>query len=320
MSDLFFRNIPIGRKIDVEKRQIELPFSSEYPVERYFGSEILLHGEENVDLSYLESVGSVLQRHGGEVTDIIGPIIKSWIQDRTGRAIVGFDDDDIGNRAMAKVQSGSLRGVSFGYRIEKGIRLDEPEDVWVDPVTKVEYRGPGVIGTRWRAHEITFTPVPADHTVGLRSLVDQICFENMIRKMEDSRMDEKDKKEIAEMIRSALAEVKIPSLEDIRGMIEEERTPKIQVKREELIDLSNRASAVSDKCKCAILDMATEGRSHVEMLTFINDEAMKTRSGDATHRQSAGNGQHDAANAHETYRTIDEIPDHLFVSAFGGGR
>jgi hypothetical protein len=58
------------------------------------------------------------------------------------------------------VNNGILRGVSFGYEVleEEYIEAGESKDGFV---------GPAVLVTRWRALEISLTPVPADFTVGV---------------------------------------------------------------------------------------------------------------------------------------------------------
>ena len=320
MNELFFRAIGVRpENIDTENRTVTVSFSSEHPVNRrYFGQEVLLHGESNVDFEYLNTVGSVLRKHGGDMADIVGSVERSWIDGRRGMAVIKFDDDENGNTAMRKIQSGSLRGISAGYMIEKGIRLDEESDVWIDPETKREYKGPAIIATKWRPHEITLTPIPADHTVGFgRSLVDNIDLQT-IRKE-----DQMNENEIRELVKNAVADAvanmqKPMTAEElaasVRSILKDETTPKIQVDRDTLSDLSSRASAVSDACKSKIFDMALEGRSHIEMLTFISDEAVKNP--DAIRRQSAGDDQHDPKGGDRQYRKIDDIPDELFSGAF----
>lgn len=51
--------------VNESERTVELSFSSEAPYERYFGSEILSHDPEAIDLSRLEEVGVLLFSHGG---------------------------------------------------------------------------------------------------------------------------------------------------------------------------------------------------------------------------------------------------------------
>lgn len=331
MSNEFFtRSMAIdGVDVNEKDRTLTVSFSSEQPVaRRYYGDEILLHGDKNVNLEYLNTVGSVLRKHNGDMVDIIGPVKKAWIQDRRGMAIIKFDDDENGNLAMQKIKSGSLRGISFGYQITRGIRLEEEQDVWIDPETKREYQGPAVIGIEWRPHEITLTPIPADHTVGFsRSLVDNIDFvNNQTPKQTDIKEKTKmEDKEIRQLVVDTVAEAiralpKPMTAEEIavavRSIVKEEGTPKIQVDRDTLADLSSRSAAVSETCKSKMFDMALAGRSHIELLTFINDEAVKGGS-DSHHRRSAGDEHHDGkGTGDQQFRTVADIPDDMFAGAF----
>lgn len=63
--------------VDVEKRTVEVAFSSEEPVERWFGEEVLSHAAGAVDLSRLNDGGAVLFNHGW--SDQIGVIERAWI-------------------------------------------------------------------------------------------------------------------------------------------------------------------------------------------------------------------------------------------------
>ena len=55
-----FRTLPMQmREVSQEDRTVELSFSSENPVDRWFGPEILCHDEGCVDLTRLQNVGSV---------------------------------------------------------------------------------------------------------------------------------------------------------------------------------------------------------------------------------------------------------------------
>jgi phage head maturation protease len=326
-NELFFRSMAIdGAEVNEADRTLTVSFSSELPVaRRYYGDEILLHGEKNVNLDYLNTVGSVLRRHNGDMVDIIGPVKKAWIQDRRGMAVISFDNDENGNTALQKIKAGSLRGISFGYQITRGIRLEEETDTWIDPETKREYTGPAVIGIEWRPHEITLTPIPADHTVGFnRSLVENIQFENDRKQTqtEETTMEDKEiRKLVQDTVTEALRNLPKPLTADeieetVRNIVKDEQTPKIQVDRDTLADLSSRAVAVSDACKSKVFDMALEGRSHIEMLTFINDEAVKGGS-DAKRKHGAGDDQHDKSdNKDQQFRTVADIPDELFTGAF----
>ena len=57
---------------DEEERSVTLSFSSEEPVERWFGNEVLLHSPESVDLGRLNSRAALLWNHNPD--DQIGVV------------------------------------------------------------------------------------------------------------------------------------------------------------------------------------------------------------------------------------------------------
>jgi len=146
--------------LDSENMIVELSFSSETPVDRWFGREILLHDRNAVDLSALVNVGAVLINHDPDQR--AAKPIKAWIDEdeRKGKAIIQFANTDLGRQAFKEVEEGLLRGVSVGYSIREVLRLTEDEE-WRS------FRGPAYIAKRWKVHEISLTPIPADATVGV---------------------------------------------------------------------------------------------------------------------------------------------------------
>jgi len=148
------------RAIDEENRTVELSFSSEAPVERWYGREYLLHEEGAVDLTPLVNAGSVLRNHDPD--QIVAKPVRVWIDPETkkGRAIIQFGTTDLAERTFQEVREGLLRGVSVGYRI-KEYRWLEEDEVWE------RFEGPGIVATRWDVLEISLVSVPADHTVGV---------------------------------------------------------------------------------------------------------------------------------------------------------
>jgi hypothetical protein len=292
---LFYRHLKLdARAQDEDAREMELTFSSEQPVERWFGKEILLHNKKAVDLSRLQSVGSLIYGHApDDIRNILGPVRKAWIaKDRIGRAVVAFDDDESGSLALAKVKSGSLRGVSFGYMIDQAQQINEKE-TWTDPESGQRFEGPAMVATRWTPYEITLTPIPADATVGIgrdatRSL-DGITISTATRK-EISAMD---KQEIQAMIAEALAGV--PKTEDIVAnvtrAIAEQNKPKYGCPIDEFQELYGRAAAVSKEAQVEMAAMLAQGRTAAEMqrklleLATVKPDAQDTGSledGDGT--------------------------------------
>lgn len=144
-----------------ENNIIELSFSSEEPVYRYFGYEVLNHEDGAVDLSRLNEIGVLLFNHDKDRA--IGSIQKAWIEGKRGKALVKFDSDEKSQIIFEKVKSGSLKGVSVGYTVS------EWEEQKRDPDGEVETW----IAKRWTPYEISIVTIPADPTVGVGRSMEQ---------------------------------------------------------------------------------------------------------------------------------------------------
>ena len=137
-------------------RTFEFPFSSEYPVERYFGKEVLKHDDRSVDFSRLNSgAAPLLWNHDPDRH--IGIVERAYIDKDTKRAYakVRFSRNKFASEVLDDVKDGILRGISFGYQIKN---MEEEDGTFV--------------ADDWAVHEVSITPIPADPTVGIgRSLI-----------------------------------------------------------------------------------------------------------------------------------------------------
>jgi phage head maturation protease len=144
---ILYREFELNRSsLNREKRTVRVQFSSEAAVKRWFGTEILDHDKNSVDLSRIRSGAAVLCEHdtmlrcgiteGGEITE-----------KRTGEAEVRFAKTPLGDSTMGEVEDGTLRWLSTGYKVDK-FEVDEDEE---------EYRA-----VRWTPLEISFVGIPAD--------------------------------------------------------------------------------------------------------------------------------------------------------------
>lgn len=154
------------RALEGNKNQFELSFSSEYAVNRWFGQEILLHEEGAVDFSRLITVGTVLFSHGKDAKYGKVPIARidsvRLDADRKCRAVITFDEDDDSQLIKSKIESGSIKGVSFGYGV------DSWEEVLPGKTSSNgRFTGPAYIALRWYPYEISIEPIPADPSVGV---------------------------------------------------------------------------------------------------------------------------------------------------------
>ena len=74
-TERFYRSATVelvGREND--DRQIEIAFSSEEPVERHFGQEVLDHAPESIRLGRLKDTGALLINH--DPNDLVGKLKK----------------------------------------------------------------------------------------------------------------------------------------------------------------------------------------------------------------------------------------------------
>ena len=162
-SEQFERSIGLEvRSMDEDKRTVELAFSSEEPVERWFGSEILDHSREAADLSRLNSRAALLVNHDPD--QHVGVVENARIdEDRRGRATVRFGRSERATEIFNDVRDGIRPLVSFGYRIME-TKEERSDDKDSDPVVRV---------TRWQPMEISIVSVPADNTVGVGRSIEQ---------------------------------------------------------------------------------------------------------------------------------------------------
>lgn len=137
-----------------EERTMEFSFSSEYPVQRYFGNEVLSHERGAVDLSRLADGAPLLFNH--DTSRVVGVVERAWLDGdkKRGMVSVKFSRNAFAQEVMADVADGVLRNVSVGYSINQ-----------------MEERSGDFVATSWSPYEVSIVGVPADPTIGIgRSL------------------------------------------------------------------------------------------------------------------------------------------------------
>lgn len=143
------------RSFDQTNRTVELAFSSEIEVERWYGVEILDHDTASVRLDRLRDGGALLVDH--DWTDQVGVVESVSIDaDRRGRAVVRFGRSARADEIFNDIVDGIRKHVSVGYRV-LAAKLVETRDEWLD-VYRI---------TDWEPYEISIVSVPADTTVGV---------------------------------------------------------------------------------------------------------------------------------------------------------
>ena len=142
------------RNIDEEARTIEVAFSSETPVARWFGDEVLDHSPGAMDDNRLRNGAAVLWNHDHDVQ--IGVVESARIDtDRVGRAVLRFGQSQRAAEIFTDIVDGVIRHVSVGYAV-RAITTEEREGE-PDKVTITE----------WEPYEISMVSIPADASVGV---------------------------------------------------------------------------------------------------------------------------------------------------------
>jgi len=139
-----------GVAISSEDRTMEFSFSSEYPVQRYFGNEVLSHERGSVDLGRLSDGAPLLFNH--DPSKVIGVVQRAWIdgEKKRGMVSVKFSRNPFAQEVMTDVADGVLRNVSVGYSINQ-----------------MEERGDNFVATSWQPYEVSVVGIAADPTIGI---------------------------------------------------------------------------------------------------------------------------------------------------------
>jgi len=151
-TEINYRTMDLSRAsyIDEENRRVRIGVSSETPVERSFGKEVLSHNAEDIDMSFMASgTAPLLDSHDMERQ--IG-VIEEFKLDETAKrtiAVVRFGKSDLAEQVYRDVLDGIKRNISVGYSI-----------------TKMERAKNDIIGEHyrasWKALEASIVAIPAD--------------------------------------------------------------------------------------------------------------------------------------------------------------
>lgn len=158
-----YRNCKIERNADAvgentavineDARSVRLSFSSEAPVLREFGNEVLVHEKRAVRLTRLNTSAPLLLDH--DTRNQIGVVDYATIGNGRGEAVVRFSKSAKGEEVWNDVRDGIRSLVSVGYRIHKTEVNNRDADI---PTVRV---------TDWEPYEVSIVSVPADISVGV---------------------------------------------------------------------------------------------------------------------------------------------------------
>lgn len=159
------------RSYNDKQHTVEAVISMGSPVERAYGTEVLLISPEAVDLSRLREGGIPLLDHHQQtgIDAMLGRLTDVWFE---RSALIGrftFNQTSEGRKAEGMVARGEVAGISAGYRVDEwqvtngdGDVVHERDVSWDDDLT--------FTATRWQLFEASLVGVPADGTAMVRAM------------------------------------------------------------------------------------------------------------------------------------------------------
>lgn len=167
-----------------EERTVEIAFSSETPYKRWYGTEILLHGLDNILLGRLNNSAAFLFNH--QYDKQIGVVVPGTArvdEDKIARCTVRFSKSELNEDAQQcweELKDGIKSKISVGYKINK-YSIDVDEDGEETDTYRI---------TEWEPYEVSLVTVPADDTVGVGRYLEK---EEIIKITKEAKqMDEKE--------------------------------------------------------------------------------------------------------------------------------
>ena len=168
----------MANPVNESERRVQIAVSSELPVERSFGMEVLDHNPTSIDLSFLASGRApLLLDHDPEQQ--IGIIEEVSIDGlaRVMRATVRFGKSALAEEVFQDVVDGIRQNISVGYRVNKMVRDDS--------VGGTVYRV-----NSWTPLEASVVSIPADMSVGVGRSIEIISNSSEGLEMTEVKQDE----------------------------------------------------------------------------------------------------------------------------------
>lgn len=256
-------------EINEEERTAILTYSSEAPVERWFGIEVLSHAEGAQDMARMNAAAPLLFNHDPD--KVIGVVLEARVTEGRGLAKVKFSRNKAGEEAFQDVRDGILKNVSFRYSydevklLESGAQRSDGLDVFLIP--------------KYTGMEISMVSIPADISVGIGRSFDDV---NAKREKAKRSEEEKETQKIPEPeTKKEEVKMKIESNEDsgMRNQMLEMMDLGEKFQKRELARKFIEAGRSLDELRKEILmsmeSKPIESRSKAEEIGLTQEESRK---------------------------------------------
>lgn len=223
--------IDVG-SIRAETRTVSASLSSEQPVKRYDGEEVLSHKPGAVDLS--RAPLPLLCSHNNSSLPV-GVVEGLTVADGKLKGTIRLSANQ--DSLWRDICDGILRNLSIGYLI-----------------TEKQKTKRGYIATRWMPYECSLVAAPADNTIGINRSINQ---KGEIKKMDRNDLLKSKKAAIEEMAELAKTGENAERMEELKGEIRSFDS------RLEALDM---ADAGKKDLKTFVPDIKKENRSIIEVV------------------------------------------------------
>ena len=260
--------------VNEDSRTLRLSFASEEPYDRWFGPEVLQVDSNALDMSRFESgLGCLLYNHDRDC--VIGAIERAWVEGNRAYAEVRFDKDDESDKIYQKVKSGTLKGVSVGYRVHEytEVKIDES-------LAGGRIKGPCYVASKWEAYEISIVSVPADASVGVGRSLDDFNVVSL-KKGEESMKENNNINKEPNSVKGApqlnsepqvkSKEVNAPNVETVPQTLGNESERAVQAERE-------RVAQINQLCRHFNVDSEEYIRSGADLASVQSAVLLKAKS------------------------------------------
>ena len=180
VSKIGYRTLTLAREdVDEEARTIRFSGSSETPVQRWWGNEILDHKRTSVRLDRMRSGGPFLVNH--DTDDLVAVVEDVQIKEKRTQVMVRFGKSARAEEIFRDMADGIRPGISLRYIIHNMVLEKKSDD------------GNTYRADDWEPLEYSTVAIPADISVGVGRNQDEsegfIDIESMSRELESEKGD-----------------------------------------------------------------------------------------------------------------------------------
>ena len=249
-AEMVYRSVDLSRAsyLDEEKRRVRIGVSSEEPVERNFGMEVLSHSEGDVDMEFIASGRApLLLDH--DMTKQIG-VIEEYKLDAAKKravAIVRFGRSQLADEVFQDVKDGIRQNISVGYRINGMERDRSSEDD--KPVYRVQHS----------PLEVSVVSVPADQST-----------EVGVGRSKEKQLQTKKVKIMTEEVKNEI------NLDEVRAKSVEEAKAEFKRNSKEILDLAAKHNKRDLADKAIQEGISVEEFRGVLLENISNDKPLET--------------------------------------------